>query len=121
MGGTTSRSNRYGAVVDAGVGFEFNYNLPGEVRDGVAQDGAQSDNGFLRTTFLAGFTVSYNADSPCSPGEYLKGNRCHPCPDGYDCNGKEGKLCPFGHRCESRPGRHSEVKKCGYGMIEHQY
>ena len=67
--------------VDAEVGMEFNWNLPGEINDGRPTHDKSQDGGF-KTTFLAGFTIGYDLDSLCQPRQYVNDRKvCTTCPD----------------------------------------
>ena len=66
--------------VDAGVGMEFNWNLPGEIDDGWPTP--SNDFGFLKKTFLADFMVGFDLDSLCQPGQYVNDRKvCTTCPN----------------------------------------
>ena len=85
--------NKWNLHVDAGVGMEFNWNLPGEINDGwpthekrwqidIADLEPSNHVGFLKTTFLAGFMVGYDWDSLCQPGQYVNDRKvCTTCPN----------------------------------------
>jgi hypothetical protein len=70
--------------------MEFNWNLPGEIKDSWPTHeawnregvGLSEKFGFLRTTFLAGFTVGWCAECICPKGKYMSNKKeCMVCPD----------------------------------------